>query len=380
MTPVPGRSAVRGELRDRVRRLVAWLGRHPLAADASPAGIACAYLLIEVPYSEATLARIGSVPLTFWGDLAAFACLALRRRWPLGVLAAVWVLWLAVGRWDVWAEVNASWAELGASTALQVAFYTVGRWRASPYHGLLLLGVLVPAGVMSALVCALPWGAGVARRRWVVAAADAEEGRARAMVAEERVRIARELHDIVAHNVSAMVIQSHVAVSALAAEDHGPARTSLESIRESGQAALTELRLLLGGLREEPGERQPGIEAIDALVERHPLEVRLRVEGRVRAVPAGLGLAAYRIVQEALTNALKHAGKDAEADVVLRYGERALDITVVDDGAGRPPAPRRRSGHGLVNIAERAALFGGVSRAAPSPQGGFRVEATLPWM
>ncbi|MFI6504529.1 sensor histidine kinase [Nonomuraea typhae] len=364
-----------------VRRVLVWWSGHPRAADTMLAGVACVYLLIEIPYHEQSLARFAGVPPTFWADFAAFACVAFRRRRPYEVLVAIWALWLAAGRWDIWLEVNNSWAELGASTALQIAFYTVGRWRASPYWLVVALAVLVPGGVLSAAVVTTAWAIGVARRRWVTAAAQAEEGRALAMVAEERVRIARELHDIVAHNVSAMVIQSHGATVALLDEDRLAAGTALEAIRESGQAALVELRLLLGGLRqEEAGEPQPGIEAIGGLVERHPLAVRLRVEGRIRTAPAGLGLAAYRIVQEALTNTLKHAGKEAEAQVVLRYGEHGLHITVTDDGSGRPRARPARSGHGLINIAERAALFGGASHAAPLPQGGFQVEATLPWV
>ncbi|MGW0804042.1 sensor histidine kinase [Nonomuraea sp. NPDC002799] len=208
-----------------------------------------------------------------------------------------------------------------------------------------------------------------------------QEAAAAQAVAEERVRIAREVHDSVAHNVSAMVIQADGAEAALLDADLAEVSGAIGAIGRLGRAALTELRLVVGMLREAPMAPQPGIEEIPALVERLPLRVRLRIDGPVRPASPGLGLAAYRIVQEALTNTLKHAGKDAAAEVLLRYADDGLHLRIRDDGGGRSggSAELGRPGHGLVNIRERAAMFGGSSHAVPLEGAGFQVDATLPW-
>lgn len=372
------------------RRVFGWWSGHPRTADALLAAVACGYLLIEVPYVDYSLAEFDRIPWWFWADLLAFASLA-WRRFPRLVLALVWTLWLVGGRWDIWAEWNDSWAALSTSSALLVMFYTMGRWTHSTWAGVFLAGTLLPAVLTvahamsllpSAVLCAAVWGLGRLRRTEVEAIAQAQESRAQAVLAQERIRIARELHDIVAHNVSAMVIQSDGAASALLDEDLAEVSAAIQAIGWSGRTALGELRLLLGVLREAPMQPQPGIEAIVDLVERLPLEVRLDIEGPVREATAGMGLAAYRIVQEALTNTLKHAGKEANAEVLLRYAEDGLHLRVVDDGGQRRrPGPPRTDGdgHGLVGIAERAAMFGGTASAAHLPHGGFQVEVTLPW-
>ncbi|MCG5214887.1 histidine kinase [Streptosporangium soli] len=390
------------------RRFLLWWSGHHQVADALLAVVACAFLLIEVPYSDRTILTPGDIPLMFWGDLTAYAALAWRRRSPLVVLTLVWALWLAGGRWDIWTEWNASWAELGTPTALMLMFYTAGRWSPSRRVGLLLAGTLLPCALsivqltrpgllpswvpapadalflMSPVLCAGAWALGRVRRSDVEAVALAEESRAQAVLAEERVRIARELHDIVAHNVSAMVIQSDGAAAALLDDDVAEVGKAVDAIGRSGRVALGELRLLLAVLRDVPDGPQPGVEAIESLAERLPLEVRLRVEGQVREMPAALGLAAYRIVQEALTNTLRHAGKEANAEVLLHYAEDGLHIQITDDGAfksqGTPGVSRLKgSGHGLVGIRERAAMFGGTAQAASLPRHGFEVRATLPW-
>ncbi|GIH92880.1 hypothetical protein Psi01_35100 [Planobispora siamensis] len=381
-------------------------------ADAVLAVIACAYLLIEVPYHDGSITDPATVPIMFWGDLAAYASLAWRRRFPMTVLALVWTLWLLGGRWDIWEEWNASWAELGTPTALMLMFYTAGRWSSSRRAAFFLAGTLLPtvlttarvhawmeAGLapypaiapsedlfaVSFLLCAAAWGLGRMRRSDVEAVARAEESRAQLVLAEERVRIARELHDIVAHNVSAMVIQADGAGAALLDGDTAEADKAIEAIGTCGRGALGELRLLLAVLRDAPVTSQPSISAIGDLAERFPLRVRLRVEGDIREVPASFGLAAYRIVQEALTNTLRHAGKEANAEVFLRYAEDGLHIEVTDDGArrrhGLSEALRAAgTGHGLVGVRERAGMFGGTAHAGPLPERGFRVRATLPWM
>ncbi len=205
------------------------------------------------------------------------------------------------------------------------------------------------------------------------------EALARVAVAEERERIARELHDIIAHSVSLMVVQSDGADAAIEQQDIGEARTAVAAIGRTGRAALTDLRLLLGVLRSDRGitEPQPGIGQLQDLIESVPLKVRLRVDGEPRDLPQGLALAVFRIVQEALTNTVKHAGPDASAEVRLRYSTSAMEVEVADDGRGL--IVPSRSGHGLIGMRERAAMFGGTLTAGPRATGGFRVLAWLPW-
>ncbi|AQZ62039.1 two-component system sensor kinase [[Actinomadura] parvosata subsp. kistnae] len=386
-----------------IRRALDWWSEHPQLADALLAAAACTFLLVEVPYSEHTIATPGLLPVTFWGDLLAYASIALRRRYPVQVLALVWTLWLAGGRWDIWAEWNASWSELSTPTALMLALYTAGRWTSSGRPLVFLAGTLLPTLVtvvriwmgpvlpeppadlylVSFVTCAAAWGLGRLRRSEAEAvaraAARAEESKAQAALAEQRIRIARELHDIVAHNVSAMVIQSSSAGVALLNGDQAGASAAVEAIGHVGRTALAELRLLLGVLREGPAAPQPGIGAIREMTEWLPLDVRLRVEGSPREVPSEVGQAAYRIVQEALTNTLKHAEKDATAEVVLRYAADALHLQVTDDGSGGGERERSGAGgYGLLGIHERAAALGGTAHGAPLPEGGFRVEVRLP--
>jgi signal transduction histidine kinase len=207
--------------------------------------------------------------------------------------------------------------------------------------------------------------------------------RANQAVAEERERIARELHDLVAHNVSVMVVQAGAERHALA-DDQASTREVLSSIEQAGRQALTEARRLLGMLRRNGDHEelapQPTIAHLDALVaqvQRAGLPVALTVEGEQVPLPAGVDLCAYRIVQEALTNALKHAGP-ARADVRLRYVPRGLDVEVRDDGRGLTDANRDGAGHGLIGMRERVALYGGTLDAGPRQGGGFEIRAHLP--
>jgi signal transduction histidine kinase len=208
------------------------------------------------------------------------------------------------------------------------------------------------------------------------------EAEARRAVAAERARIARELHDVVAHHVSVTVVQSGAARQLL---DAAPERTraALVAIEEAGRRALTAMPSLLRALRADEADEarapQPTLEDLDDLVggvTAAGLPVTLRVEGSRRPLPAGVDLSAYRIVQEALTNTLKHAGP-ARAEVTVCYGRLALELTVVDDG-GERRRPAAESGHGLVGMRERVALFGGQLHAGPRPEGGFQVVAHLP--
>ncbi|CAN5258397.1 histidine kinase [soil metagenome] len=242
-----------------------------------------------------------------------------------------------------------------------------------PSGGFLPLGLetLLPFGV------AVGIGAFARRRR-----NEARDG-ARRAADEERTRIARELHDLVGHAVSLMTVQAGVARVALDADDGDRARSALASVEGTGREALDELRRLLGILRAHDHAAddlapQPGLDAIAGLVEQlrgTGREADLRVEGAPRPIPAGMALTAYRIVQEALTNVVKHAG-EARVAVVVRYADDRLEVEITDDGSG---AGRRSSGgHGLAGMRERAALYGGEVRAGSVPDGGFRVLTRLP--
>jgi signal transduction histidine kinase len=214
--------------------------------------------------------------------------------------------------------------------------------------------------------------------------AEAErERRAHEAVSEERARIARELHDVVAHAISVIVLQAKGARRMLEV-DPAETRTALDTIVESGEQALGEMRRLLGMLRRSDEELAlsplPSLRHLDSLVDqvsRAGLPVELHVEGEPAEVPAGVDLSAFRIVQEALTNALKHAGP-AHACVTVRYAGDQLGLEITDDGRGPDATRSDGGGHGLVGMRERAALFGGHVESAARPDGGFAVRATLP--
>jgi signal transduction histidine kinase len=210
-------------------------------------------------------------------------------------------------------------------------------------------------------------------------------------VAAERARIARELHDVVAHNVSVMVVQADGAAYVLDAAPE-QAKQALETISGTGRQALAEMRRLLGVLRtgehEESGEYvpQPDVEQLDELIEQvrtAGLPVDFKVEGTPRPLPSGVELTAYRIVQEALTNTRKHGGENTGASVRLVYFDDGLGLLVEDDGKGAPhelyeDGGADGSGHGLIGMRERVGMVGGTLDAGPRPGGGFRISALLP--
>ncbi len=209
------------------------------------------------------------------------------------------------------------------------------------------------------------------------------EQQARAAVIDERARIARELHDVVAHGVSVMVVQAGAARSMLPQEDDAT-RAQLQSIEGIGRQALTEMRHMLEMLRDDHEialEPLPGIGQLDALVAaagEANLPVEVRIDGEPQPLPPGIDLTAYRIVQEALTNAIKHAGP-ANAHVTVRYRPDALELEVTDDGAGASNGHRNGVGHGLVGMRERTALYGGELHVGPRGDGaGFAVRVRLP--
>jgi signal transduction histidine kinase len=204
----------------------------------------------------------------------------------------------------------------------------------------------------------------------------------RRAAADEQARIARELHDIITHNVSVMTVQAAAAGDVF--ETHpGRVREALDSIESTGREALTELRRLLGRVRpDDAGTNfapQPGLARLDALLEQvraAGLQVDLMVEGTPHELPIGLDLSAYRIVQEALTNILKHA-QASKATVRIRYEPNAIELEVVDDGRG-PAADDAQRGQGIIGMRERAALVGGALRVGRAPGGGFAVDARIP--
>ncbi len=205
----------------------------------------------------------------------------------------------------------------------------------------------------------------------------------RMAMAAERARIARELHDVIAHNVSVIVVQADGASYAIDS-DVGRARQALEAISSTGRLALAEMRRLLGVLRENDDAGayapQPGVSQLEDLVTQvrtSGLPVEFAVDGTPAAMSEGRQLAVFRIVQEALTNTLRHAGPKAAADVCLRYRGDVVEVRVVDDGRGAA-VPGDGRGHGLVGMRERAAMYGGSVRAAPRPGGGFEVVASIP--
>jgi signal transduction histidine kinase len=202
-------------------------------------------------------------------------------------------------------------------------------------------------------------------------------------VGEEQARIARELHDVIAHSVSTIVVQAAAADDVF---DSRPdqARAALRSIERAGRDALGELRRLLGAVRPDAGSDQsgpqPGLDRLDELAEplrAGGLSVLVRREGPAVPLPAGVDLSAYRIVQEALTNTVRHA-RATRAEVTVRYASDAVELDVRDDGRASPSGSANGGGQGLAGMRERASLLGGTLDAGPMPGGGYRVHARLP--
>ena len=350
----------------------------------------------------------GAKLLQTLGVLAVAVPLLWRRRAPLVVLAVV-VVGFAVA-WP--AERSTGGVTFTAVLGLLIAVFSVGayaeRARAVPVVAVaaamvvamlvadVRAGYLRPADAAGSLVFfAVGFYAGeLVRVRHLRAQAleekaaareRARDERARAAVAEERARMARELHDILAHTLSTMVLQAGAARQVLRS-DPATVEELLLSIERTGREALGEVRRLLGLLRanDDAGGLgpQPTLASIDGLIEetsKAGLPVDLRVEGEPVALSAGLDLSAYRIVQEALTNALKHAGP-ARAQVVIRYGDHDLELAISDDGAGARagPADGQAGGHGLLGVQERVALLGGSMTAGPREGGGYALRARLP--
>ena len=391
----------------QLERLSAWLRDHPLAVDAGLAVLFFAF------FSVVMGAGSGS------GDAAVFGLLlsvplVWRRRAPVAAASAVVLLGLLqlalVSAPLLPADVAAlvmvyslaayapRWASrAGLAVGLVAAGLAALRYYSSVYEP---ASLVVMAGAIGVTVVAA-WALGDLRRARVQQVAGLEE-RARLLELErdqemrlaataERARIAREMHDVVAHSLSVVIAQADGGRYAGQA-DPAAATSALEQISATGRQALTDMRSLLGVLREDGGQEfapQPDVAAIDRLVadvQASGLDVDLIVEGAPVAMPAGPQLAAYRIVQESLTNVLKHAGPASRAWVRLHWRPDALEVAVLDDGRGAAAAVAEEDGpvpsapgHGLLGMRERAELHGGRLTAAPRHGGGFGVQAVLPY-
>jgi signal transduction histidine kinase len=376
----------------RIRRFVSLVQAHPFAADAALAGVLAVLALGDILTSSNYLT--GSKWIYVPAALLMTVPLAWRRRAPLPVVAVVMGALIA--------------QSIALGTAPSPDFELVA-WLLAVYsvaahcerrNALVGGAISIAAGLtwiglddffLPIVMFGGAWLAGrLVRQRQVYASAleerasaleEARDANARVAAAEERVRLARELHDIVGHSVSVMVVQAGVERQLLD-DDQASVREVLASIERTGKEALAEMRRLVGVLRrqDEAAELAPpaSVEHLDGLVRRMSdagLSVRLRVEGTETRLPAGVDLTAYRIVQEALTNTLKHAGV-ASAEVVVRYGEDALELEVLDDGDA--DVPQNGSGHGLDGMRERAALYGGEVQTGRLDGGGFLVRARLP--
>jgi signal transduction histidine kinase len=378
----------------RLRAAGPWVFDGLLALAA--AGFGVVTLAQVLPFSPGDPRTVAAYALV----LAHTLPIALRRRFPVQVLACGLATGLA------FASLRLNLIPLGLSILIYVYSVAALRPRRVSLAGLAateaMLALVFLArpralGDRSTLVAdcvmvAAAWwlGDGTRRRQEAVAtarerAAELERAReelARRAVVEERLRIARELHDVVAHSMSIIAVQSGVGAHVLDSQPE-EARKALAAVEATSRQALAEMRRLLGVLRQEAESSgsltpSPGLAEVDALaadVARAGARVEVRIEGTRPALPLGLDLSAYRIVQEALTNVVRHAGP-ATARVRIRYAPDTVDIEVVDDGRG--PGTGRAGGHGIAGMRERAALYGGSLDAGPLPGGGFRVAARLP--
>jgi signal transduction histidine kinase len=385
----------------------AWLGRHRVLVDSVLAGILG---LISVG------SLIGESPAAALIVLFMIVPVAFRRRAPVGafVIAVIAGAWQVLGL-SVHTAGSSNPGPLPSDLALLVLLYTVAAYRPRRYSipalltciGGSLIAVLVwspmpqvdvgerlfLSGFLFGGISLACWilGDSMRYRRGYYAALEERAARleaerhaeAKVAAAAERARIARELHDIVAHHVSVMVVQADGAGYVLQS-DPGRAANALAAVSATGRQALTELRRLLGVLRSDAEQAAlaplPGLGELRELLDQSRaagLEVSYTLTGVPRELPEGAELAAYRVVQESLTNTRKHAGLAATSAVTLQYGPDGLVVAVTDDGMAAPTG--ELGGHGLAGMRERVAMYGGTVTAGPLPSGGFGVRAWLPF-
>ena len=382
--------------------LVGLVRRHPDAADALLAAGLAVLAELEIWLADSPAAPRGVLAVA---GLVAMLSLAWRRRAPL---ASAVVTLGVIGALSLFGTVDGVWWGFGFLLAVySVAAHCEPR---GAFVGLalgLVSGALLNLAESSdsiadflsnysfiaVVLVGIPWVAGRALRSRQLraealedrAAALQREGdeRARAAVAEERLRIARELHDVVGHSLGVIVVQAGAERATLATGKEST-RDTLVAIERTGREALSEMRRLLDLMRRDDEQvalaPQPSLAHLDALVESvraAGLPVELRVEGERVSLPSGIDLSAYRIVQEALTNALKHAGP-TRARVTVRYAPDGVELEIADDGPG--PGNGEVGGHGLVGMGERVALYGGSLHTGRRPGGGYAVSARLPFL
>jgi signal transduction histidine kinase len=347
----------------------------------------------------------GAPSTTLWFAVPAVAALVLtlfaRRRFPFAAPAAYWLIAAALSFVDsLLIPFMVSLFPVGMASA-----FLLGNLRDSrqAWTGLAIVlgsittvvynipGHATPELIFIPVDFGISWAAGFALRERAEKAEAAEiratqaererEAAARIAVAEERARIARELHDIVAHAVSVMVLQVG-AVRHKLPEAQADDREALRSVERAGRTALAEMRRLLGAMRRDGDDAellpQPGLDGLDSLLEeigRAGLPVELHVDGEPFPLPRGIDLSAYRIVQEGLTNTLKHA-RATDADVTVRYRPDELEIEVRDNGEGTSTSDGL--GHGLVGVRERVRLYGGEMTAGTATGGGYVLSTRLP--
>lgn len=369
--------------------------RWPRAADAVLAVVTllATAFLVEGPGDSLHWRGLGEVsPGVLVVFVAANAALYWRRRAPLLVLGLLLVAWIPLLVVDT---------NVGGATV--VALYSVGRYAADSWWGPMGVAIAIAAvtvdgrdhpgkwweeAILDAVVLAGVWYVGRRLRLREERAAQLVRERAaeaRRIVAGERTRIARELHDVVAHRVSLMTVQAGAA-KAVAAEDLAAAVQAMGAVEEAGRQALDELRHLLDVLRPDSDSAwlgpQPGLADLPRLVEQISaagVPVTFATKDLPEGLPDRVDLFAYRIVQEALTNVLKHAGPGTRAQVRLSRAPDGLTLEILDDGNGIAPETRKSSGgHGIVGMRERALLLGGSLDAGSRAGGGFRVVAQLP--
>ncbi|MCC5574033.1 sensor histidine kinase [Microtetraspora sp. AC03309] len=384
-------------------RLRAWKRRHSLLVDTL-ALVPLAPIALFSVLASGLPAERGASEISAGGVLLLSAALMIplvwRRKYPVAVFAIV-----ALVSFVQWTTHTIT---LPINIVVLVAMYGVAARRPLKWaiaaavvteFGLFLAmvrnsGDIVTAWPTSSVFVMAIWVTGIyvnMRQRYVESllerAERAEHERdqqARIAAAAERTRIARELHDVVAHNVSVMVVQADGAGYAIDT-DPEQARRAVQAVSSTGRQALAEMRRLVGVLRDDrtsAGEYapQPGLRQLTDLVEQvraSGLPVEFTVSGSPQAVPEGEQLVIYRIIQEALTNTLKHGGPGVRARVLMEYGSSDVTLTVTDDGRGAS-AVRAEDGHGLIGMRERVSMYGGTVRAAPHLGGGFQVTARLP--
>jgi signal transduction histidine kinase len=366
-----------------------------LSAPAQVLVIAVVQIVGTYFAARGQVGRLSLDPLAVALLAAGPLALAFRRQRPVAVLLAIsgsTLLYLFLGY--PYGPVFLSLV-IGLFNAVTAGHRRAG-WLtgAATYAGLLGAAYAQDTGPRPRLVHLVAWAAWLlvvlvvaevarARHERAAQAAHAREEERRRQASEERLRIARELHDVLAHNISLINVQAGVALH-LIDERPEQARTALSAIKQASNEALGELRGVLDVLRQA-GERpprapHPGLAGLDGLVARTSaagLRVRTVVEGTPRPLPVGVDLAAFRIAQEALTNVARHAGQ-ASATVRVAYGERVLTVQVDDDGRSAPSARASAGGRGIAGMRERASALGGELEAGPRPGGGFRVLARLP--